>query len=230
LGKYSFHHLAIATGVLVAVSLTTSASALDVPFTENFDTGSSDWYNAAGDAPVGWASTGGPQGAGDAYATTSYDFSNAFEGQFLTLFRGQDEFMSSDDAFFGNWLTGGVTEFSFWFRHHAQVPLNAISRFSGPANTPAVSGLDFTPVMPDTWTLITFDIDPSNPSLFPEGGPGTFDAAFANIGHVQLGLQVPAGLEGAGEFTFDIDAISIVPTPAAWTVFLLAGLGRRRRR
>ena len=95
----------------------------------------------------------------------------------------------------------------------------------------ARGGLEFVPVLPNLWTEIIFEIDESNPSMFPEGGPGTFDAAFADIGHVQIGVQVPDPLAGGGVFTYDLDGVSIVPAPGSVALLALTALvGRRRRR
>ena len=86
-----------------AVLTTVSANALGglvTPYTEDFTAGPADWYDSAGTSVLDWEPSGGPMGAGDGYVTTSFAFADA--GPFgAILFRGQDEFQSSDDRFVG---------------------------------------------------------------------------------------------------------------------------------
>ncbi|MHC5023690.1 MAG: PEP-CTERM sorting domain-containing protein [Planctomycetota bacterium] len=201
------------------------------PTVEEFDAGNANWIDGF-NAPAGWSASGGPDGAGDAFISSVFNFSNSLEGDQVATFRGLDANDASGDAFVGDWLANGVTEFSFYVRHDFTAPLNFFARIATPGNFPAAIGLDFTPVFPNTWTQITIDISESNPLIILEGGPGTFDAVFNNVGNLQLGLEVPAGLAGFGnDVTFDLDGVAITPAPGALAVFLLAGVaGRRRRR
>jgi prepilin-type N-terminal cleavage/methylation domain-containing protein len=207
------------------------------PFTETFSSGASNWFNPLGTAPVTWQATGGPDGS--PFVTTSFNFQNLtpglpFPNNAVNLFRAQDEFNSSNHAFEGNWIADGVTTFSFDIRHDAQAAMTFFVRFATPSNFPAWSGVEFTAAAGNQWTHIAIPISLSNPALFFEGPPGgqaEFNSVFSNVGHVQIGVFA-GGLAGVNQdVTFDLDNVSIVPTPSA-IVVLLSGLccaGRRRR-
>jgi hypothetical protein len=227
--------------VMMATVLLGSSQSLAVvnPFTEHFANDASNWHDPSGLAPATWISSGGPDGS--SYVSTTFNFVNQtpglpFPNNAVNLFRGQDEFNSSGGAFVGDWITAGVTELSFYIRHDGSQSLNFFARFSTPSNFPAWSGVEFTPIAPNTWTQITVPIALSNPGLFFEGPPGAgvteFNAVFGNIGHVQIGA-FGGTLAGVDEtVTFDLDQVSIVPAPAAGalfaTVFGLLTRGRRR--
>ena len=170
---------------LAAVSPTNAAI---VPFTEQFSSGPSNWHDASGAAPVDWVSAGGPDGS--SYVSTTFNFMNQTPGleipnNAVNLFRAQDEFNSSNHAFEGNWINDGVAEFSFWVRHNGSASLNVFARFSPPTNFPGWAAVEFTPVAPNTWTQVSFNIAFGNPELFYEGPPPTqtqFNQVFSNIG------------------------------------------------
>jgi hypothetical protein len=152
------------------------------------------------------------------------------------LIRAQDEFNSSGHAFEGNWIAQGVGRFSALVRHNAPLPLSYFARFSSPANFPGGTAVKFAPVPPNTWTQLNFDIRADNPEFVTFEG-SSFNAVFSNIGHIQLGVNVPAALnENATAFTFDIDKASIaaVPEPAGVVAGVMASIaivgGRRQRR
>jgi len=225
------------TGTIVAVVILAAASSparadVIVPFTENFSANNANWFDQTGMAPVDWIAGGGPGGGGDAYVSTSFDFATANAGDPFALFRAQDEFNSSGGAFVGDWIAAGVTEFSMWVRHDAPVDIVFFTRFAGAANFPGANAIQFTPVAANTWTLITFAIAPDNPQFIFEGPASTFSSVFSAVGHIQVGINTPEGLAGGGTVIFDLDAVSIIPAPAA-PVLLLAGFlvasGRRRR-
>jgi hypothetical protein len=153
------------------------------------------------------------------------------------LFRAQDEFNSSGHAFEGNWIVQNIGQFSALVRHNAPLPLSFFARFSGPGNFPGGTAVKFAPVLPNTWTELSFDIRPSNPEFVTYEGT-SFNTVFSNVGHIQLGLSVPAALAAnSTAFMFDIDKVSIaraIPEPSTLVALLLAGavrmpLGRSRR-
>ena len=121
--------LVAASTILVSSSVVT-ADAVS-PFIESFDNDASNWRDLGGGADASWNPAG--------YISTSAAFADA--GPFgLTLFRGQDAFDSSGDAFVGDWAAGGITHFSFDMRHNAAVPVNFFARFATPQNFPAFAG------------------------------------------------------------------------------------------
>lgn len=213
------------TGVVVACVALSAAQAVTVPFTEDFVGDSANWYDSAGTSPAGYVSSGGPDGG--SYASTTLNFVGLSEGDTPVLFRAQDEFGSSGGAFVGDWDTAGVTEFTFYVRHNADVPLNYFVRYATPINFPGANSVIFTPVQPETWTLISIPVP--DPFAVYEG-PFGFEDVFTDIGHLQPGVSVPAELAGVDEsFTFDIDKVSIVPEPASLLLVAAGALLARRR-
>jgi hypothetical protein len=223
------HSLRFRSLLLVTVGLVCASSgvagATVVPFTEDFDNGPSQWFNADGTALLDWVAAGGPDGG--AYVTTLFEVPDPLPPFGSTLFRGQDEYGSSGGAFEGNWIADGVTEFSYWIRHDAPVPLQAFVRFASPVNFPGAAGLSMGLVAPDTWTEVTVAIDPDNPLIILEGV--SFEDTFSNIGHLQIGLIATGDLIGE-TLTVDLDKVSIVPAPGGLALLLLAACRRRRRR
>jgi hypothetical protein len=173
-------------------------------------------------------SGGGPGGATDAYITTDFAFADAGETG-AVLFRAEDGFGSSDNNFFGDWIADGVGEVRFSFRHNAPAPVQLFGRFTGPANVGAI-GLVFQPVLPNTWTEVSIPITPANPAFIYEG-PFGFDDVFTNIAHLQIGMLPPMGFEDdPTPYTFDTDAVSILPAPGGLLVLATAAFGVVRRR
>lgn len=221
-------------GGLLVLGVAQSALALDVPFQEDFSTDNANWFDSTDAVPSNWVSSGGPDGSG--YISSSFNFVNSAVDDTPLFHRAEDEFNSSGGAFEGDWIAGGVTEFSVFVRHDAPVPLNFFSRFSGPGNFPGAIALEFQPVFPNTWTQLTFAIDANNPQFISFSGQDfatVFGASplngFAGIGHVQVGANVPAALAGADQsFTFDVDQVAITPEPTS-AVLLLGLLALRRR-
>jgi hypothetical protein len=204
------------------------ASAVELHFTEHFATDAANWFDTAGAAPVTWNAAGGPDGS--SFVSTNFNFVSSAPDGVPVLFRAQDEFGSSGGAFFGNWLAAPVSEMTFFVRHNASAPVNFFARFSGPANFPGATAIVFAPVLPNQWTPISILIHPINPSFIFEG-PSTFGSVFSNIGHLQIGVDVPDSLAGVDQdFTFDLDQVSIVPAPGALALLAMAGWSRRRRR
>ncbi len=202
-----------------------SAPAATVPFTEDFTSGVSNWRDAAGLDALSWLAAGGRDGG--SYVSTSYLVPQPPPALGAILFRAQDEFGSSGGAFEGNWIADGVSEFSFFIRHDAPLPLGVFARFAGPANFPGAAGVAFTPVLPNSWTQIVIPISPSSPNIFLEGVP--YDQVFSNIGHVQIGISPTAELAGL-TITVDLDKVSIVPGPGALAIVAAAAAVATPRR
>jgi hypothetical protein len=210
-----------------------SATALTVPYTEDFTSGVSGWENAVNNA-LGAVASGGPDGG--AYATgtiTYFGFVPPAPGAGPVTFRGQDEDNASGLNFVGDWLTGGVDEVSIWVRQSTTESLTYFLRIATSANFPGAVINSTTVVAPNTWTQVAFDIDPANPLCFGEGV--TCAAALANVAHVQFGTSAPASLIALNQaFTLDLDKVSISSVPEPGMALLLAtglaGLAWQSRR
>lgn len=205
------------------------ASAATVPFTETFSADAANWRDAGGGSLATWIAAGGPDNS--PYITQGTNVNNANNGVVVAV-RASGAFGSSGGAFSGDWITEGVSAFSFAVRHNAPSPLNVAARFASAANFPGAVAISFVPALPNTWTTVSFLIDPSNPEFVSFGG-SNFAGVFSSISNIQLSYSVPAGLEGSGTaIQFDADNVSIVPAPGA-AALLIGGLGmlsRRRRR
>lgn len=211
---------------VVAASLGCSAYAGVVfPFTEDFANSSANWRDSAGLQDVSWSASGGPNGG--AFASTTFNFVQSTANSAPVLFRGQDEFNSSEGAFVGDWVAGGVDEFSAFVHHDAPSALNYFVRFAGPGNFPGAVKVFMIPVQPNTWTQLNLPLP--DPGLIFEG-PLTFSQVFSNIGHVQVGVsaQGVAGLDQTVHF--GLDKVSIVPEPASLILLGAGALLVRRRK
>jgi hypothetical protein len=206
----------------VALALTSSAgaaSASTVPFTEDF-ANAAGWTNA-NNAAVTAVGSGGPDGG--SYVSTSFDyfgFTSPFGGG-PVIFRGQDENNASGLGLVGDWIAGGVDQVSIWVRQNTTETLTYFLRVASTFNFPGAVVNSTTLVAPNTWTLVTFDIDPSSALCFPEGT--TCAAALADVDHVQFGTNAPAALTTLDQaFTLDLDKVSIRAVPEPTTLLLLA--------
>jgi hypothetical protein len=195
-----------------------SASALTLPFTEDFASSVSGWRNAASD-PLTFVASGGPDGSSYASGQFNYlGFVSPFPGGGPVTFRGNASADASGGAFVGDWVAGGVTTTSAWVRHDAPVDLTFFLRVAG--NAPGAIYGSSVVVAPNVWTLVTFDTSPGAPCT-PEGG--TCAGALAAVRNVQFGTTVPSALSSLDRaITLDIDQIAIVPEPGT---LLLAGAG-----
>lgn len=206
------------------------ASGAIVPFTEHFSDGASNWYNQSGSAPVAWVADGGAPSGEGGYVTATFNFANSAPSSPHLFFRGQANFGSSNNAFVGDWLSAGVTQLSFMVRHNGAQPLAFFARMTGPTNNPSVNAVTTELVAPGAWTAVTFDIVQDNPEFTYSQGSQTFSSIFGNLANIQIGA-VAGALAGVDEtFTFDLDMVSIVPTPASALVLLGVFAARRRRR
>lgn len=217
------------TITMLLIAETTSAAT--VPFTEDFTADNANWKDASS-AGLTYVNSGGPDGS--SYVSSSFSFENSVEADTPVLFRGQDDFGSSGGAFEGNWVTDVVRKLSAQVRHNAPVPLTHFVRLSGPFNFPGAVAVQFGIVLPNQWTEIEFDLSPSSPQFVSFEG-NDWATVISNVGHVQLGVSVPAALEGnPATYTFDIDKVAIA-TPEPTTIALglmgsILALGNRRLR
>lgn len=217
----------VITAVGVAIGLAgADAAGTTIPFTEDFTLDASNWRDGSGLNLASWVAAGGPDGG--AYVSTSYLVPDPPLMNGAIVFRGQDDFDSSDDAFTGNWISSGIDEFSFYIRHDGPAPLDVFARFAGSANFPGAVAVSFVPVQPNTWTQITLAISPSSPNIILEGFP--FADVFSAVGNVQIGV-LPSELFANETITIDLDKIRIAPSPPGLAL-LAIGLvaGRRKRR
>ena len=220
--------LIIMSWVVTILTMCQSTLATTVPFTEDFDTSASDWRDAAGAAALNHFTSGGPDGG--AYAFGTFNFVGSNEGDTAVILRGQDEFGSSDGAFEGDWINDGVANFSAFLRHDAPVPLTFSMRFSGPGNWPGATAVNFAPVLSNTWTQISVDITATN-SQFVSFEGTDFSTVFSNIGHMQIGVDVPLALAGVdSDYTFDVDKAMVVPEPMSLALLGMGALSLIHRR
>ena len=222
-----------AMGLTVMLALPAAASV--TPYTEAFAADNANWgtgglWNEY--VPLAWNAGGGPDGAN--YVSSMQNFGDFAPGPLdVAIFRGQDNYGSSDGAFAGDWIDGGITEFSFWVRHDAPVSLKYFVRFTptGP-NFPSMNyRFEDQVVESGTWTQLTLAISPDTPGFIPGGGPGTYEAVMSNLGKIQLGVDIEP-LAGNGEdFRFDLALVSMqVPGPGGAALLAVFGFGCRRRR
>ncbi|HRP64180.1 MAG TPA: hypothetical protein PK400_12850 [Phycisphaerales bacterium] len=206
------------------------ASGAIVPFTEHFSSSASNWYNQAGSEPASWVAGGGAPGGEGGYITATFNFANSVPSSPHLFFRGQANLGSSNGAFVGDWLSAGVTQLRFMVRHNGTQPLAFFARMTGPTNNPSVNAVTSELIAPGAWTAVTFQIVQDNPEFTYSQGSQTFFSIFGNLANIQIGA-VAGALAGVDEtFTFDLDMVSIVPTPASAFVLLGVFAARRRRR
>ena len=185
-----------------------SAFAVTVPFTEEFEASAANWRNNA-QQPMGWSTSGGPDGS--SHVTTTYSFANQAVGATPIIIRCQDNFNSSGNAFFGDWIASSVGEYRVWVRHAAPVSVRFIVRFATSFGFPGAIAESAANIEPNEWTLLTIAITPDNPSFLSFEG-GDFATVFSDVGRVQIGVTVPVELAALpGSFTFNADGATIVP-------------------
>lgn len=227
--------ISAALSFLVTVSAGSAVFALTFPFKESFSDSNSNWKDNASLELTHVASGGA---VGDSYVSTELSFEGLVAE--TAVFRGQNNFDSSGDAFVGNWTAAGVGVIRAEVRHNSPVPIDYFVRIATSGNFPAVAiELPFSvPAGPD-WTLLEFDTSFSNPLVTVEAIPGeevaSYNAVFGGVGNIQFGASLPESLTSDPEFyTFDLDEVSIgVPEPAGILLALgclVAGLGRRSLR
>jgi len=218
-------------GCLVSFGLIENGRAVStLPFTESFEVNSSGWVYGATMSPT-WVANGGA--VGSAYISGSASVSGTGFG--TIVFRASDANNASGDAFVGNWLTAGVTAFSAYVRHNADVALNFYARFDVGSGR-AGSSVNFL-VNPNSWTLLELPISNETTSFQSYGGAGTgvaaFNTIFGGIQNVQIALAVDQANAGK-TVTVDLDGVSMIPEPGVGALTAIASfvflLGRRSRK
>lgn len=214
---------------LSAIALTAGIANAGVsPFTETFESGANGWLQGSFSAPT-YNATGALDGS--AFITSTADLNSA--GPFgLTIFRGQDDFDASGDAFVGNYLASGINRISFDFRHSAGQDLGIALRVASSNNFPAFAVELDGPVASGEWVNLSFDLSFFNPLLTIEGAPtpDAFNAIMQSIGNIQVSADRPDGLATPLVVDFDLDNVAITPAPSAMALLGLGGLAATRRR
>jgi hypothetical protein len=200
---------------------TPRATALIVPFTEDFTSGASNWLNGSSAAPT-WSATGGVDDGGYISAPGAIS-----AGGFGTIvFRGNAAADASGDAFVGNWLTGGVSTFSAFVRHDAPVALNFYARLDAGSGR-AASSVDFS-VPVGSWFQLNIPITETSFQSYGAAGTGTaaFNSVFSGIQNVQIALSTSQDPGTAGQtYNVSLDRVAIVPEPHTLSMLTLAALG-----
>jgi hypothetical protein len=206
---------------LALFTATPRATALIVPFTEDFTSGASNWLNGSSAAPT-WSATGGVDDGGYISAPGAIS-----AGGFGTIvFRGNAAVDASGDAFVGNWLTGGVSTFSAFVRHDAPVALNFYARLDAGSGR-AASSVDFS-VPVGSWYQLSIPITEASFQSYGAAGTGTaaFNSVFSSILNVQFALSSTQDPSTAGQtYNVSLDRVAIVPEPSIAALGLLALLG-----
>ena len=210
---------------LAVATLAGAAHAVVVPYTEEFAADAASWRQADSLTPLAWSAAGGPDGG--SFASATFNFVTTSPGATPAIIRGQDSFDSSGDAFVGNWLSSPPSTLSFDIRHDAGVPMTIFARVATSANFPGAGAIEFLPVPSGVWTTISFAIEPG--TWFMEG-PFAFASVFGSAGNIQIGADPGALANVDQDVVFDVDKITITPTPGALALAGICGLGVLRRR
>jgi hypothetical protein len=219
---------------MVALAMLAVPASAATFFTEDFSGGNANWrFNTA--TPLTAVASGGVDDS--AYVSHTLTLPAAPTASQI-LFRAQTPFNSSGLAYTGNWQSLGVYEVSAWVRQNTGQDLVVNVRAANEANFPGASY--YSAIAPDpanvpsgVWTKVTFDVTPTSPQNVTYEG-ASYGTVFSAIGNLQFGINIPAGLNGGGPFTFDLDRVEIqrVPEPATAGLASLAAaaLGFVRRR
>lgn len=217
------------TIILTTLAAATTVSMASVaPFSETFETGVNGWLMGSFAAPV-YNLTGAMDGS--AYISSTADLNSA--GPFgLSVFRGEDNFNASGDAFVGNYLAGGIDLITFDFRHNSDIALDVALRVAGSNNFPGFGVELPTFVAGNEWTTLSFSLDFFNPLLTLEGPPTPdfYNSVMNAVGNIQISVARPDGLTTPLVVDFDIDNITITPAPSSLALLSIGGLLATRRR
>ena len=214
-----------------------SAHATTIAF-EDFESGANGWLDRDSGSPTVNA-TGGHDGG--AYISFIGDIATntASFGSALVEFRCQTAPCAANNSFDGDWIAQDVVSLSYWFKHSAAVSLQAYMRLSTNWSLSGVSGaasaITLGDVLPNTWTQVVVDIEPSQ--FDPSFGGGNYNDIMSNIYKIQPGIFFDFGdvyNETGVTFALDDVRLTAVPVPAAVWLFgsglaLLFGYKGRRR-
>lgn len=217
---------------LLMAGFAQSVNAQEVVFTETFENGTASWATGAFTAP-GYQPSGGVDGTGYIQSpelTFDANFSSGFGGPASALlFRAQDEFDSSGDAFVGDWIDSKYVGFSIVVRHNAPVPVEFSARFASPNNRNGASTATGQLVPPNEWTEVLFDVSRGSDDIISFGAaggePDPYGTIFSNIGNIQISAFEPFGLtteQTMVPLQFDLDSASLIAVPEPAAVSLLA--------
>ncbi len=243
-------HLPICLTAVVYLFAATSAFAQTVAFTEGFSSGPANWATTNENLLAGYQPTGGSDGGGYLESETltfDGDFNSSFPGApaFAVLFRARDDYDSSGDAFFGNWVEEEYVGLAFSIRHNATRPLSFFARIADPNNNPGASVSNGQMVTPGEWVDVVLDVSRGSDQIDNFGSAGSapdpYGAVFDRIGRIQIAAIQPFGLtqpELDADLLFELDNVRLlaVPEPASaglvvcGILFVAMRLGARRIR
>jgi hypothetical protein len=217
------------TIIITTLAISASASLAGVSsFTETFESGANNWIQGSFIDPI-FNAAGALDGS--AYISSTADLNSA--GPFgLSVFRGEDGFDASGDAFVGNYLASGINQLSFDFRHNAGEDLNVALRVAGSSNFPGF-GVELPSfIASGEWVTLSYNLDFSNPLLTLEGPPTEdfYNSVMTAVGNIQVSIARPDGLVTPLVVDFDLDNVSITPTPSSLALLTIGGLISTRRR
>jgi len=241
-----FQFIAFLVAALSLVATSSSSWAVTVPFVEDFTNNNAGWANFNSSGFATYNATGGPDGG--AYISGPRTLTGLTPGNTAIALRARfdDPWNSSGDAFAGNWQFAGARKLSAWVQHDIPTPVNFFVRAAGQANFPGhiyVEGLGTDAntwkfVQPNTWTQVFFDMSKFSTQLLNSEG-GTWNGVFGppnGVGHVQLGVIVPAGYSAdTTTFNISVDKVSLsTPEPTSAILAVVGIIGfvattRRRR-
>ncbi len=216
---------------LLALALPVApASAVTVPFTEDFAGGDAAWRGNTN-------SVGTLDFSSDGYVTEVFNFGALTPtSQGPVLFRGNATANASGGAFAGDYILNGVSEIRILVRHNAPTEMVFFARFAAfPIGFPGAIITQTAGIAAgSSFTELVFDIDPSNPDMVFEDPVSGFAGVFGGVGNVQFGVAVPASLAGdPTNYSFDLTRIEIVPEAGGLGALALsacAALGALRTR
>lgn len=233
--------LAIATWQLLATCVAANTVPFHVPYIEEFIATAQNWRTSSS-APAGAATynaAGGP--SGDSYISSAFTTPvSGPAGNAQVVFRARDQYASSGNIFFGNWIAAGVPSIDFWFRQDTGQEISLGMRLSVLDNPGQAMLARFPDKLPSgVWTHLTLDISPTNPQLVDETGPthDNFIPVFESVNYITFFADLSGPLiPSSTVLTFGLDRFTVVPEPASWQLAVLGAVAlglivcfRRRR-
>ena len=204
---------------LVVVVVCSPAMALTYPFTESFTANAAGWTGPGSGQALAHSATGGVDDGGFISHLTG---NIPVAGSYMNPTQGGIAFRAtpsaSAGAFAGDWITAGITTVQAYVQHDYDVaPIEFYVRLT---NGPAVVffGDDFV-AAGDDWTLVNFEISPSNATF----AGGTFEGVLPSVQNFMIGARIPSNLDTQNTpVVFQLDQVRMVPEPSA--ILLAVGL------